>query len=154
MSEPYDNSNIFAKILRGEAPCAKVYEDGQAFAFMDIMPRTPGHVLVIPRSPARNILDIAPDALAAMMPSVQRVAIATKAAMGCDGLSVQQFNEVAGGQVVFHLHFHILPRWQGVALKPPGGPMESPEVLAAHARAIASALSSPTHFNSATDTPS
>jgi histidine triad (HIT) family protein len=143
MSAAYDDANIFAKILRGEAPCVKVYEDAQAFAFMDIMPRTPGHVLVIPKTPARNILDIAPEALAGMMPSVQKVAIAAKSAMGCDGLSIQQFNEAAGGQVVFHLHFHVLPRWHGVALKPPGGPIEKPEVLAAHAKAIAAALEQP-----------
>ncbi len=142
MSDGYDKANIFAKILRGEASCVKVYEDAHAFAFMDIMPRTPGHVLVIPKSPARNILDIAPDALAGMMPAVQKVAVAVKQVMGCDGLSIQQFNEVAGGQVVFHLHFHLLPRWQGIALKPPGGPMEKPEVLAAHAKAISSAIDS------------
>jgi len=140
MPAAYDISNIFAKILRGQAPCVKVYEDANAFAFMDIMPRTPGHVLVIPKKPARNILDVSPAVLAAMMPSVQKVAIALKQAMACDGLSIQQFNESAGGQVVFHLHFHIMPRWEGVALKPPGGPIEKPEVLAAHAREIIAAL--------------
>ena len=140
MPAAYDISNIFAKILRGQAPCVKVYEDANAFAFMDIMPRTPGHVLVIPKKPARNILDVSPTVLAAMMPSVQKVAIALKQAMACDGLSIQQFNESAGGQVVFHLHFHIMPRWEGVALKPPGGPIEKPEVLAAHAREIIAAL--------------
>ena len=140
MPAAYDISNIFAKILRGQAPCVKVYEDANAFAFMDIMPRTPGHVLVIPKKPARNILDVSPAVLAAMMPSVQKVAIALKQAMACDGLSIQQFNESAGGQVVFHLHFHVMPRWEGVALKPPGGPIEKPEVLAAHAREIIAAL--------------
>ena len=140
MSSAYDSDNIFAKILRGEAPCVKLYEDAQAFAFMDIMPRTAGHALVIPKAEARNILDIAPAALAAMMPAVQKVAVAVYKAMACDGLSIQQFNEPAGGQVVFHLHFHILPRWTGVALKPPGGPIEKPEVLEAHATAIRAAL--------------
>lgn len=140
MPSIYDPDNIFAKILRGEAPCVKIYEDAQAFAFLDIMPRAPGHALVIPRAQARNFLDIAPAALAAMMPTVQKVAIAVNKAMDCDGISIQQFNELAGGQVVFHLHFHILPRWTGVALKPPGGPIERPEVLAAHAKAIIAAL--------------
>jgi histidine triad (HIT) family protein len=136
MDPSYDASNIFARILLGEAPCVKLYEDDHAFAFMDIMPRTPGHALVIPKSPARNILDIAPGALAAMMPSVKKLAVAIKAAMVCDGLSIQQFNETAGGQLVFHLHFHILPRWEGIALQPPGGPIEKPEVLNAQAQAI------------------
>jgi histidine triad (HIT) family protein len=140
MRSTYDTSNIFAKILRGEAPCVKLYEDAHSLAFMDIMPRTPGHALVVPKSPARNILDIEPGALAAMMPSVQKLAIAIKAAMVCDGISIQQFNETAAGQVVFHLHFHILPRWDGIALKPPGGPIEKSEVLSAHARAITKAL--------------
>jgi histidine triad (HIT) family protein len=119
MSE-YNPNNIFAKILRGEMPATKVFEDDVAFAFMDIMPRADGHTLVIPKAPARNILDIDPDALAAFMPRVQRVAQAAVGALGADGLSVQQFNESAGGQIVFHLHFHILPRWTGVALRPPG----------------------------------
>jgi len=140
VSSAYDSDNIFAKILRGEAPCVKLYEDAQAFAFMDIMPRTAGHALVIPKAEARNILDIAPAALAAMMPAVQKVAVAVYKAMACDGLSIQQFNEPAGGQVVFHLHFHILPRWTGVALKPPGGAVEKPDVLEAHAKAIRAAL--------------
>ena len=146
MSAAYDNANIFAKILRGEAPCVKIHEDAHAFAFMDIMPRAPGHALVIPKTPARNILDIAPAALAAMMPCVQKIAIAVKTAMACDGLSIQQFNESAGGQVVFHLHFHILPRWEGVALQPPGGPIEKPEVLAARASAIIAALGARQRF--------
>ena len=140
MPSAYDSDNIFAKILRGEAPCVKLYEDAQAFAFMDIMPRTPGHALVIPKAQARNILDIAPAALAAMMPTVQKVAIAVHNAMACHGLSIQQFNESAGGQVVFHLHFHILPRWTGVALKPPGGPIEKAEALETIAMAIRAAL--------------
>jgi histidine triad (HIT) family protein len=140
MDPSYDASNIFARILRGEAPCVKLYEDAHAFAFLDIMPRTPGHSLVIPKAPARNILDVAPGALAAMMPSVQKLAVAIKNAMVCDGMSIQQFNESAGGQVVFHLHFHVLPRWEGIALKPPGGPIEKPEVLRAHAQAIMKSL--------------
>ncbi|MGA2044131.1 MAG: HIT family protein [Roseiarcus sp.] len=140
MSPAYDPDNVFAKILRGAAPCARVYEDERALAFMDIMPRAPGHVLVIPKTPARNLLDIPPAALAQFMPAVQKVARAVKAAMAADGLSIMQFNESAGGQVVFHLHFHILPRWTGVALGPPGGPMENSETLASNAARIAAAL--------------
>ncbi|WP_158815061.1 HIT family protein [Methylocapsa sp. S129] len=140
MSPVYDSNNIFAKILRGEAPCTRVYEDEVALAFMDIMPRAEGHLLVIPKAPARNILDLAPAALARFMPSVQKVAIAAKAAMAADGLSIMQFNESAGGQVVFHLHFHILPRWTGVELRPPGGPIEKSGKLAANAAKIAAAL--------------
>ena len=142
MPPVYDPDNIFAKILRGEAPCVRVYEDERALAFMDIMPRAQGHVLVIPKSPARNILDIPPDDLARFMPTVQKVAKAVQAAMAADGLSIMQFNESAGGQVVFHLHFHILPRWEGVALRPPGGPIEKSETLAVDAAKIAAALAS------------
>ena len=140
MLPTYDTNNIFAKILRGEAPCTRVYEDDVSLAFMDIMPRSEGHLLVIPKTPARNILDMPPKELALFMPSVQKVAIAAKAAMAADGLSVLQFNERAGGQVVFHLHFHILPRWTGVELRPPGGPIEKSDVLAANAAKIAAAL--------------
>src|SRR5580704_17198238 len=99
----YDTNNIFAKILRGELPAHKVFEDEKAFAFLDIMPRAPGHTLVIPKSPARTILDIAPDDLAYVMKVTQRVARAAVAVFAADGLTIQQFNEPAGGQVVFHL---------------------------------------------------
>ena len=136
----YDDNNIFAKILRGEVPCHKVFEDEIALAFMDIMPRIPGHVLVIPKKPARGLLDAAPEDLAAVMPRVQRVGAAVVAAMKAEGLTLQQFNEEAGGQVVFHLHFHLLPRHPGVALKPPGGPIEKPEILAGLAEKIRAAL--------------
>jgi len=142
MPPAYDTNNIFAKILRGEAPCTRVYEDDVSLAFMDIMPRTEGHLLVVPKTPARNILDMPPKELALFMPSVQKVAIAAKEAMAADGLTVLQFNERAGGQVVFHLHFHILPRWTGVELRPPGGPIEKSEALAATAAKIAAALKS------------
>jgi histidine triad (HIT) family protein len=141
MSPAYDPNNIFAKILRGEAPCVRVYDDEVALAFMDIMPRSQGHLLVIPKAPARNILDMAPEDLARFMPSVQKVAKAAKLAMAAEGLSIMQFNEAAGGQVVFHLHFHILPRWTGVELRPPAGPMEAHEILAANAAKITAALS-------------
>jgi histidine triad (HIT) family protein len=140
MLPAYDSSNIFAKILRGEAPCTRVYEDDVALAFMDIMPRAEGHLLVIPKTPARNILDMPPAEFARFMPSVQKIAKAAKIAMAADGLSIMQFNEAAGGQVVFHLHFHILPRWTGVELRPPGGAIEKNEKLTANAAKIAAAL--------------
>jgi histidine triad (HIT) family protein len=136
----YDTNNIFAKILRGEMPATKVYEDEVALAFMDIMPRGDGHVLVIPKVPARGILDMPPEALGPYMERVQKVAAAVKAGMGADGLTLQQFNETSGGQVVFHIHFHVLPRWEGVALKPHTGQMEKAEVLAAHAAKIRAAM--------------
>jgi histidine triad (HIT) family protein len=116
----YDSDNVFAKILRGELPCHKVYEDEVALAFMDIMPRADGHVLVIPKHAARNILDADPAVLGALMARVQIIAHAALAGLNAEGISVMQFNESAGGQVVFHLHFHVMPRWTGVALRPPG----------------------------------
>jgi histidine triad (HIT) family protein len=140
MTEPYDPNNIFAKILRGEAPCVRVAEDEFSLSFMDIMPRADGHVLVVPKTPARNILDIAPSDVARLMPAVQRIAIAVKSGLGAEGIVVQQFNESAGGQIVFHLHFHVLPRWSGVALRPPGGPIAPPEQLEVHAAKIRAAL--------------
>lgn len=136
----YDPSNIFARILRGELPAHKVYEDDKALAFLDIMPRCPGHTLVIPKAPARNILDIAPDDLAHVAQVAKKVAIAAKAAFAADGVTVQQFNEEAGGQVVFHLHVHIIPRHAGVAMKPAASAMEQPEVLAEHATRLRAAL--------------
>jgi len=139
MTEPYDANNIFAKILRGEAPCVKVAEDEVSLAFLDIMPRADGHVLVVPKTPARNLLDIAPAALARFMPSVQRLALAVKSGMAAEGIVVQQFNESAGGQIVFHLHFHILPRWRGVALRPPGGAIVAADELEVHAAKIRAA---------------
>lgn len=136
----YDDNNIFAKILRGEIPCQKVYEDETTLAFMDIMPRTDGHTLVIPKTRARNLFDIAPEALSDLIVKTQRIAVAARQAMQADGLTLQQFSEPAGGQVVFHLHFHILPRFEGVALRPHTGQMAKPEVLAAHAAQIRAAL--------------
>jgi len=140
VSATYDPDNIFAKILRGEAPSVRVYEDDSVLAFMDVMPRTPGHTLVIPKAPARNILDISPADLARLVPAVQRISIAAKNALEAEGVSVMQFNEHAGGQVVFHLHFHVLPRWEGVALKPPGGPMANAAELQPIADKIKAAL--------------
>ena len=136
----YDPNNIFAKILRGEFPSHKVYEDDKALAFLDIMPRAPGHTLVLPKAPARNILDIPPDDLAHVAKVVQKIAKAAMTVFGADGVTVQQFNESAGGQVVFHLHVHIIPRKQGVAMKPPASEKEKPEVLADHAKKLAAAV--------------
>lgn len=138
----YDDDNVFAKILRGELPCHKVYETEHVLSFMDIMPRGEGHVLVIPKAKARNLLDAEPDALAELAKAVQVVARAAKEAFAADGVTVQQFNESAGGQVVFHLHVHIIPRFEGVPLKPHSGQMEANDVLAAHAEKLRAALGS------------
>ena len=139
-SAAYDDSNIFAKILRGEIPSHKLYEDDETFAFMDIMPRGDGHCLVIPKKPARNILDADPASLAAVMATVQKLSRAVMTAFGAKGVTVQQFNEPAGGQVVFHLHFHVIPRFDGVKLRPHSGEMEDPDVLKANAEKIRAAL--------------
>jgi histidine triad (HIT) family protein len=136
----YDQNNIFAKILRGELPCHKVYEDEKALAFLDIMPRAPGHTLVLPKAPARNILDVAPDDLAHVMKVAQKIAQAGMKAFGADGVTIQQFNESAGGQVVFHLHVHVIPRKQDTPLKPPASFKEEPEVLKEHAAKLAAAI--------------
>lgn len=136
----YDTNNIFAKILRGEIPCHKVYEDEHTLAFMDVMPQADGHTLVIPKMPSRNLLDADPKALAALMASVQKVANAAKQAFGAEGVLIQQFNEPAAGQTVFHLHIHILPRHEGVALRPHTGKMADHGMLAEHAARIRTAL--------------
>jgi histidine triad (HIT) family protein len=136
----YDPNNIFAKILRGELPAHKVYEDDKAIAFLDIMPQAPGHTLVVPKSPARTILDIAPDDLAHLVKVTQRVARAAVKVFAADGLTIQQFNEPAGGQVVFHLHIHVIPRSNRVPLKPPASFREEPSVLADQAAKLAAAI--------------
>jgi histidine triad (HIT) family protein len=136
----YDTNNIFAKIIRGEMPCYKVYENDKVIAFLDIMPRAPGHTLVLPKAPARNILDIAPDDLVAVALAAQKVAKAVVKVFGADGITVQQFNEGAGGQVVFHLHLHIIPRKNGVPMKPPASEKEKPDVLSDQALKLAGAL--------------
>ncbi|MBA3446789.1 MAG: HIT family protein [Pseudaminobacter sp.] len=136
----YDETNVFAKILRGELPAHKLYEDDDTFALMDIMPRGDGHCLVIPKKPSRNIFDVEPESLAAVMRTTQKLASAAMTAFSADGVTVQQFNEPAGGQVVFHLHVHIIPRFEGVALRPHTGAMEKPEALAANAERIREAL--------------
>jgi histidine triad (HIT) family protein len=136
----YDANNLFAKILRGELPCYKVYEDDKTLAFLDIMPRAPGHVLVLPKAPARNILDISPDDLAHVIKVAQKIAKVSVDAFAADGITIQQFNESAGGQVVFHLHVHVIPRKTGVAMKPPASEKAAPEVLADQAKQLAAAL--------------
>lgn len=136
----YDSNNIFAKILRGELPAHKVFEDDKSFAFLDIMPRAPGHTLVIPKSPARTFLDIAPDDLAHLVKVAQKIARAAVTVFAADGLTIQQFNEPAGGQVVFHLHIHVIPRINGVPLKPPASVKEDPAVLSDQALRLAAAL--------------
>jgi histidine triad (HIT) family protein len=136
----YDTNNIFAKILRGELPAHKVFEDDKTFAFLDIMPRAPGHTLVIPKAPARSIIDIAPDDLAHVIATTQKIARAAMTVFGADGITIQQFNEPAGGQVVFHLHFHVVPRKNGVAMKPPASVKEDAAVLAEQAQRLAAAL--------------
>jgi histidine triad (HIT) family protein len=136
----YDPNNIFAKIIRGDLPAYKVYEDDKALAFLDIMPRAPGHTLVLPKAPARNILDIKPEDLAHVAHVVQKIAQAQRKAFKADGITIQQFNEKAGGQVVFHLHVHVIPRKEGESLKPPASFHEKAEVLGDHAAMIKSAL--------------
>jgi histidine triad (HIT) family protein len=136
----YDTNNIFAKILRGELPCHKVYEDDKAFAFLDIMPRAPGHTLVLPKSAARNLLDVDPADLAHVMQVAQKIAQAQMKVFKADGITLQQFSESAGGQVVFHLHVHVVPRREGVALKPPASVKEDAAVLSDQALKLAAAL--------------
>jgi len=136
----YDDDNIFAKILRGELPSERVYEDEHTLAIMDIMPRADGHVLVLPKAPARNMLDATPEQLAHCIASVQILGRAMVKAFDADGVTVQQFNEAAGGQVVFHLHYHVLPRRDGVSLRPHTGAMAAQEDLKANADKIRSAL--------------
>jgi histidine triad (HIT) family protein len=136
----YDPNNIFAKILRGELPCHKVYEDDKTLAFLDIMPRSPGHTLVLPKAPVRNLLDVTAGDLTHVMTVAQKVAKAAMSVLGADGITIQQFNEGAGGQVVFHLHVHVIPRKASVPMKPPASEKEKPEALAEMAKKLSAAL--------------
>ena len=136
----YDPQNIFAKILRGEIPSHTVYEDEDTLAFMDVMPQVDGHVLVIPKAPSRGLLDADPTVLARTMAVVQKVAAAASKALAADGFQIRQYNEPAGGQTVFHLHFHILPMREGQGLRPHSGKMADHAVLARHAEIIRQAL--------------
>ncbi|MGF9691200.1 HIT family protein [Rhizobium sp. 0TCS1.26] len=141
-TQAYDENNIFVKILKGEIPSHKVYEDEHTLAFMDVMPQAPGHLLVIPKTGSRNLLDADPAVLLNMVPVVQKLAVAAKQAFEADGVVVAQFNEPAAGQTVFHLHFHVIPRREGEPLKPHSGTMEDQGVLAAHAEKLRAALAS------------
>jgi histidine triad (HIT) family protein len=136
----YDDQNVFAKILRGELPSHKIYEDDMTVAIMDIMPRGDGHLLVIPKAPSRNIFDIATEDLNAVMATVQKMSRTVVKAFDADGTTIQQFSEPAGGQVVFHTHVHVIPRFDGVSLKPHTGEMADNELLAAQAARIRAAL--------------
>lgn len=140
ISAAYDSNNIFAKILRGEIPAQKVYEDDATVVFMDVMPQAEGHVLVVPKAVSRNILDADPATLGPLIAVVQKIAIAVKEAFDADGVTVMQFNEAPAGQSVFHLHFHVIPRREGVPLRPHSGKMEDGAVLAANAAKIKQAL--------------
>ena len=140
MNHSYDPDNIFAKILRGELPAQKIYEDSDNLAFMDIMPRGKGHCLVIPKAEARNILDVDSSVLNHLMEAVQKVSRAVMRAFDADGVTIQQFSEPAGGQVVFHMHVHVIPRFDGVALRPHTGEMEDSDVLAENAERIRRAI--------------
>ena len=136
----YDDQNVFAKILRGEIPCYRVYENPHTLAFLDIMPRSPGHTLVIPKAAARGILDIAPDDLAEVARTTKKIAVAAVTAFGAEGIIIQQFSEAASGQVVFHLHMHVMPRHDGVALLPPASRKEDVKVLEDNATKLMAAL--------------
>ena len=136
----YDDDNVFAKILRGDLPAERVYEDEYTLAIMDIMPRVDGHVLVVPKAPVRNMMDATPEQLAFCIQTVQKLSHAVTKAFNADGITVQQFNEAAGGQVVFHLHYHVLPRHKDVSLQPHTGEMADSSVIKANAEKIRAAL--------------
>tara|TARA_S200000501_G_scaffold158110_1_gene149265 strand:+ start:653 stop:1075 length:423 start_codon:yes stop_codon:yes gene_type:complete len=136
----YDEKNIFAKIIRGELPAEKIFENDKVLAFMDIMPRSPGHLLVIPKSSARNILDIDDENLCEVIKVVKKLAIASKKAMNATGVTIQQFSEADGGQEVFHLHFHIIPRYTGKPMNRPGQMVKDMTVLSMQANKIKAEL--------------
>jgi histidine triad (HIT) family protein len=137
---PYDSSNIFAKILRGEIPAVKVYEDNRTLAFMDVMPEADGHVLVVPKEAVEDILSLSPEGLSAMMATVQKVAKAVDKALSPGGILLKQYNRAPAGQSVFHIHFHIVPRWEGVPMAPHGKVMVEAARLEPIAAKIRSAL--------------
>ena len=139
-SEPYDDQNIFARILRDELPSETVYEDEHTIAVMDVMPQSPGHVLVIPKSPSRNLLDADPSILGPLLTTTQTLGRAVQAAFDADGVTIMQFNEAAAGQSVFHLHMHVIPRHEGVPLKRHEGTFADPAELKANADKIRAAL--------------
>ena len=136
----YDENNIFAKILRGEAPCIDVYEDDRTLCFMDIMPQAEGHTLVIPKAPAVEVFDLNPDDAAAMARTTQKVAAAVKQAFAAPGIMIAQLNGAAAGQTVFHLHTHIIPRMRGIELDLHARDVADPAALKRHAARIREAL--------------
>jgi histidine triad (HIT) family protein len=136
----YDPDNIFGKILRGELPSHQIYEDDDTLAVMDVMPQSRGHVLVLPKHGSRNLLDADPQVLSKLIVRVQHLAAGIKKALGADGIRIAQFNEAPAGQTVFHLHFHIIPVYEGVALKPHSGQMADNAELADLANEIRAAL--------------
>jgi histidine triad (HIT) family protein len=136
----YDDHNVFARILRGELPCVKLYEDAATLAFLDIMPQTEGHTLVLPKEAAETLLDLSPEAAAAAIHTVQKLARAVQVAVGADGLLISQFNGAAAGQTVPHVHFHILPRWEGAQLKAHGRERADLDQLELLAQRIMAAL--------------
>jgi histidine triad (HIT) family protein len=138
----YDEGNIFAKIIRGEAPAVKVYEDGEVLAFMDVFPQGKGHMLVVSKaSKARNLLEAEPKTLGRLIGAVQKLTRAVRAALNPEGIVVTQFNGAPAGQSVYHLHFHIIPCWDGVAMgRHAGGGMADVEELKALAEQIAAKL--------------
>ncbi len=136
----YDPNNIFSKIIRGEIPCHKIFEDEHTLAFMDVMPQVVGHCLVVPKIGSRNLLDAEPAVLVQVMATVQKVSRAAMTAFDADGVQVRQYNEAAAGQTVFHLHFHVLPMNDGQTLKPHSGKMADQSLLAKQADLIKSAL--------------
>ncbi|MBA9082396.1 MULTISPECIES: HIT family protein [Bartonella] len=140
MKQVYDDNNIFAKLIRNEIPSVRVYEDNDVIAFMDIMPQAPGHTLVIPRKSCRNLLDADTEILFPVIKVVQKIANAVKKAFQADGVTVMQFNEAASQQTVYHLHFHIIPRMEGVELKPHNNVITPTEILKEHAQKIRSVL--------------
>jgi histidine triad (HIT) family protein len=137
---PYDHQNVFAKILRGEIPCYRVYENPRTVAFLDTMPRSPGHTLVIPKAPARGIFDIPADDLADVARTAQKIAVAAIKSFDAEGIILQQFSEPASGQVVFHLHMHVMPVRMGIELLPAQTRKEDERVLADHAKKMIAAL--------------
>jgi histidine triad (HIT) family protein len=136
----YDPNNIFAKILRGEIPCVKVFEDEHTLAFMDVMPQADGHVLVIPKEPAENLLDLSEDGAKAVIATTQRVARAVKKALDAPGIYVMQLNGAPAGQTVFHVHFHVIPRDVNVPLRPHAGGMVDAKILESVAVRIRGAM--------------
>ncbi len=140
MRDAYDTNNVFAKILRGELPAFKVHEDDLTLAFMDIMPAADGHVLVIPKGPYRTLIDCPDDVLQALIVTARKVAIAAEKAFEADGITLMQFSEAAGGQEVFHIHFHVVPRKSGVAMRPLPRSFADKALLQSHADKIRNAL--------------